>query len=98
MSQTHAIVKGISLSPSGQATVEPRLTNVLISLAIEIDDQSNHPVDVEHVLAAIIMAARSDELDTNCDIESEASSLVPILSKYVEIVFRQTGGKVGLDD
>lgn len=48
------IVPGISLSKSGQATVNPELTTLLIEIAIKIDDNSKHPVDAEHVLAAVI--------------------------------------------
>ena len=51
-------IPGISLSKSGLATVDPALTDVLIDIAIKIDDMSKHPVDVEHVLAAIILAAK----------------------------------------
>ena len=57
--QEQQIVPGISLSTSGQATVDPALTEVLIDIAIKIDDDSKFPVDVEHVLAAIVLAAQS---------------------------------------
>ena len=60
--QDQQIVPGISLSTSGQATVDPALTEVLIDIAIKIDDMSKFPVDVEHVLAAIVMAARSESI------------------------------------
>ena len=53
------IVPGISISVSGQATVDPTLADVLFDLAIKLEEPTNHPVDVQHVLAAIVMAARS---------------------------------------
>ena len=38
--QDQQLVPGISLSTSGQATVDPALTEVLIDIAIKIDDLS----------------------------------------------------------
>ena len=45
------IVPGISVTSSGQATVDPSLADVLFDLAIELEGPTNLPVDVEHVLA-----------------------------------------------
>ena len=92
------IVQGISLSDSGQATVEPRLTETLIDLAIKIDDDSKFPVDVEHVLAAIVFAAHAGEVNTATDLTSSDAELVSILAPHVETVFQKFGGKVGSDD
>lgn len=96
--QDQQIVPGISLSPSGQATVDPALTNVLIDIAIKIDDMSKFPVDVEHVLAAIVLAARSGTIETDMDISSDSDALISALAEHVETVFERFGGKVGLDD
>lgn len=57
MTQDQGNIPGISLSPSGQVTVDPTLTEILIDIAIKIDDSLKFPVDVEHVLAAIVMDA-----------------------------------------
>ncbi len=57
------VVPGISISPSGQATVDSSLANVLFDLAIKLEEPTQLPVDVEHILAAIVMAARQGELD-----------------------------------
>ena len=89
---------GISLSASGQATVDPALTDVLIDIAIKIDDMSRFPVDVEHVLAAIVLAVRSGSIGTDTDLSSDNEVLVSALAKNVETVFESFGGKVGLDD
>lgn len=66
------IVPGISVTPSGQATVDPALTEVLFDLAIKLEEPTNLPVDVEHVLAAIVLAARNGELDPNSPLSSDA--------------------------
>lgn len=92
------IIPGISLSKSGQATVEPALTEVLIELAIRIDDQSKHPVDVEHVLAAIVLAAMDGKMSTESHLSLDDESMISNLSEYVTTVFEQFGGKVGTDD
>ena len=78
------IVPGISVSVSGQATVDPVMANVLFDLAIELEGPTNLPVDVEHVLAAIVLASRNGELSPD--------------AVHVKTVFEQFGGDVGMDD
>ena len=96
--QDQQIVPGISLSTSGQATVDPALTEVLIDIAIKIDDMSKFPVDVEHVLAAIVMAARSGAIAADTELSSDNEPLISALAQNVETVFEKFGGKVGKDD
>ena len=90
----HQIVPGIS----GQATVDPSLTDVLFDLAIKLEEPTNLPVDVEHVLAAIVLAARKGELDPNTPLSSEDPALVAVLVGHVKTVFADYHGKVGRDD
>ena len=92
------IVQGISLSSSGQASVDPQLTNVLIDIAIKIDDDSKFPVDVEHVLAALVLASRAGEIDSATDLANADAKLLSIMALHVETVFQKFGGKVGADD
>ena len=54
MSREQQIVPGIFVSSSGQATVDPSLADVLFDLAIKLEEPTNLPVDVEHVLAAVV--------------------------------------------
>ena len=96
--QEQQIVPGISLSKSGQATVDPGLTEVLIDIAIKIDDTSKYPVDVEHVLAAIVLAAKSGSITADTELSSDNEPLMSALAKNVETVFEKFGGKVGKDD
>jgi len=56
------IVPGISVFSSGQATVDPSLAEVLFDLALQLEGPTDLPVDVEHVVAAIVFAARKGEL------------------------------------
>ena len=92
------IVPGIMLSQSGQASVDPELTEALIDIAIKIDDMSKFPVDVEHVLAAIVLASHSETIQTDTEILSDNDVLISVLAKHVETVFEKFGGKVGKDD
>jgi hypothetical protein len=92
------VVPGISISVSGQATVDPSLADVLFDLAIKLEEPTNLPVDVEHVLAAIVLAARKGELDPNTPLSSDDPALAEVLIGHVTTVFEQLGGKVGRDN
>ena len=96
--QDQQIMPGISLSKSGQATVDPALTEVLIDIAIKIDDMSKFPVDIEHVLAAIVLTARSGSIAVDTELTSDNRQLISALAKDVATVFEKFGGKVGKDD
>ena len=92
------VVPGISISSSGQATVDPSLTDVLFDLALKLEEPTNHPVDVQHVLAAIVLAARSGELDPDIKFMSNDQALVSVLTAHVKTVFATYGGEVGRED
>ena len=98
MSTEQQIVPGISISASGQATVSPPLTDVLFDLAIKLEDPTKLPVDVEHVLAAIVLAARKRELDPNRPLSSSDPALIEILVEPVKTVFADYDGTVSMDD
>ena len=97
-SDDQQIVPGISVTSSGQATVDPSLADVLFDLAIKLEEPTKLPVDVQHVLAAIVLAARSGELDPNKPLSSDDPALAKILAGHVKTVFADYGGKVGKDD
>ncbi len=97
MSTEQQIVPGISVTSSGQATVDPSLANVLFDLAIKLEEPTNLPVDVEHVLAAVVLAARNGELDANTPLSSDDPALVDILVVHVKTVFADYDGKVRRD-
>ena len=92
------IVPGITISASGQATVDPCVADVLFDLALKLEQPTNHPVDVQHVLAAIVLAARSGELLPNTTLSSEDHGLVQVLTPHVKMVFVHYGGEVGRPD
>jgi hypothetical protein len=97
-SDDQQIVPGISVTSSGQATVEPSLIDVLFDLAIKLEEPMNLPVDVEHVLAAIVLAARKGELGPNTPLSSDDPALAQSLVGHMKTVFADYGGKLGMDD
>ena len=92
------VVPGISIFSSGQATVDPSLTDVLFDLALKLEEPTNHPVDVQHVLAAIVLAGRNGELDPDIKLSSDDQALVAALIPHVNSVFEKYGGEVGNED
>ena len=92
------IVPGISVSSSGQASVDPSLASVLFDLAIQLEEPTDLPVDVEHVLAAIVLASRNGELPPDKPLRSNDPALADILTVHVKTVFAKYGGNVGMDD
>jgi hypothetical protein len=92
------IVPGISVSASGQASVEPSLADVLFDLALQLEGSTDLPVDVEHVLAAIVLASRNGELAPDKPLRSNDPALAGILDVHLKTVFAKYGGKVGTDD
>lgn len=92
------IVPGLSVSETGQATVDPNLADVLFDLALKLDETMPFPVDVQHVLAAIVLAARNGELQPSTRLSADDPALTIILAKHVTTVFAKFDGKVGMDD
>ena len=92
------VVPGISISAAGQATVDQSMTEVLFELALQLEGPTGHPVDVQHVLAAIVMAARRGALDPATRLSADDPSLLLVLVPHVKTVFAQYGGVVGQDD
>jgi hypothetical protein len=92
------VVPGISSSSSGQATVDPSLADVLFDLALKFEEPTNHPVDVQHVVAAIVLAARNGELDPDIKLSSDDQALVAALTPHVKSVVEKYGGEVGKEE
>ncbi len=53
---------------------------------------------MEHVLAAIVLAARKGELDPNTPLSSDDPALATVLAYHVKAVLADYDGKVGMDD
>ena len=92
------IVPGLSVSTTGQATVDPSIADVLFDLAIKLEETTNLPVDVQHVVAALVLSARNGELDPTTPLSSDDPVLSAVLAAHLQTVFAVYGGKVGMDD
>ena len=92
------IVPGLSVSTTGQATVDPSIADVLFDLAIKLEELTTLPVDVQHVVAALVLSARNGELDPRTPLSFDDPVLAAVLAVQLKIVFAVYGGNVGRDD
>jgi len=97
-SSEQQIVPGISVTSAGEASVDSSLTGVLFELAGQLEGPTNLPVDVEHVLAAIVLAVRAGEIESTKPLSGEDPAVVATLVDHVKTVFEQFGGNVGRED
>ena len=89
------IVPGLTVNGLGQASVDSALTEILCDLAIGLEESTDLPVDVEHVVAALLLASRDGELDAEASLRSDSPELMECLAKHVRMVFAAYGGEVG---
>ena len=97
-SDEQQIVPGLSVSTTGQATVDPSIADVLFDLAIQLEETTKLPVDVQHVVAALVLSARKGELAPQTPLSSDDPVLLAVLAAQLKTVFAVYGGKVGRDD
>jgi hypothetical protein len=93
-----SIVPGISLDDRGQAFIANDLQTVLIDLAIYLQEPTDLPVDVQHVVAAIIMAVNAGEIDPNLVLPPDDPSLHTVLAPHVQKIFGMHQGRLSVDD
>ena len=98
MKNLKQVAPGIRLFRKGEATIDPGVANVLFDLAIKLEEPADLPVDVEHVLAAVVMLSREGRWDPNVAINASNETLVEMLLPKVKLIFSQFGGQVGADD
>ncbi len=95
---TRQIIPGISLDASGLATVDGPTGKLLIELAFELESHTHHPVDVQHVLAAIILAVQRGELAPGQPFPPTDMQLCGLLVRHLEELFARHGGRVARED
>ncbi|MEM9704070.1 MAG: hypothetical protein AAF907_16640, partial [Planctomycetota bacterium] len=59
------IAEGISLSSAGEVSVDEGLTETLLDLAEALEERTGRPVDVEHVVAAVVLANRAGKIGSD---------------------------------
>lgn len=92
------VVPGITLSATGEVTVQPELHETLLDLAQVLEEPTGLPVDVQHVVAAIVLAVRDKKLGSDVPLSPSDQSLTVLLAEYVRAVFDDFGESIGLDD
>ena len=97
MKTDRQVVSGITVNSKGQATVEARLNDVLFDLSLKLEEVTSLPVDVQHVVAAIVLAERKGEISADCVISVNDPILFGTLATHVKSVFAVYGGEVGMD-
>ena len=83
------IAVGIRLSKSGEVSVDGPAGRALFDLAIALENATPHPVDVQHVLAAIVLAAGDALIDDSTRLTPDDKALQRIVSDYLPLVFQQ---------
>lgn len=93
-----SIIPGIELDSQGQATVDAAMGRRLVELAIELEDHTQHPVDVQHVLVAIIQGVRCGELSADQPLRPSDTALRKLLARHVDALFQRHGGRVAREE
>lgn len=88
------IIKGITMTPEGEVTVDPALDEPLCDLAIAFQGPDDLPVDVEHVVAALILASRKGEVPSDYELRPRDKPLRAILLPHIRTIFNRYGGQV----
>ena len=78
--------------------MDAELGKLLFDFALKLEDTVAYPVDVQHVLAAIVLAAKDGRLDRGTPLSIDDAGQVAVLTDYVKIVFTQFQGRLGEDD
>lgn len=88
------IVAGIAMSSAGEVTIDPKLDEPLCDLAISLQDDDDEPVDVEHVVAALILASRAGHIPSDYQLRTKDRSLRALLRPHVRLIFQKYDGQV----
>ena len=92
------IVVGVTIDQLGTVVVSEGYQQTLCDTAIELQEGSPYAVDVEHLLAALVMAVRDGKIPRNDPLDRHNPEQLRILSRYIDILFQKYGGKVNPED
>jgi hypothetical protein len=88
------IIKGITMTSTGEVSIDPLLDEPLCDLAIAMQGPDDLPVDVEHIVAALILASRNGTVPPDYELKPRDRSLKAILRPHVRMIFQRYGGQV----
>lgn len=92
--ETIQIVRGILMTPEGEVSIDPQIDEPLCDLAIALQGPDELAVDVEHVVAALILASRRGEVSDDYELRGKDPALQAILMPHIVTIFNRYGGKV----
>ena len=92
------VAEGVLISADGEVSVDEGLTDVLLDLAETLEDRTGRPVDVEHVVAAVVLANRAGNIGSEKRLRTGDDLLLMALAPHVEAVFAKYGGRVAEGD
>jgi hypothetical protein len=78
--------------------VDASMHDVLFDLALRLEEPTDLPVDMQHVVAALVLASRSGKIDASAPIRADDLNLVAALAPHVKSIFRVFGGQLGTDE
>ncbi len=88
------IVEGVTIDRQGMVVVGEGFQKTLCDLALDLQERTPHAVDVEHVLAALVMAVRDGKIPRNSSLSSSDGERNGILCRYIEVLFQRYAGKI----
>ena len=88
------IVAGVTIDRQGMVSVEEGFQQELCDVALALQECTPHAVDVEHVLAAVVMAVRDGKLPRNSALKKADGEQNRILSRYVHVLFERYAGEI----
>ena len=91
------VAEGVTITPSGEVSVDEGLTEILLDLAETLEDRTGRPVDVEHVVAAVVLANRAGKIGSDRRLRTGDDLLLMALAPQIEAVFERYGGLVAED-
>ena len=92
------VVPGVHISPAGEVTTSPELHDVLCDLALGLEDDCDLPVDMEHVLAALVMAVNSGQIAESRELSSSDAELRSLLVPHIRMIFEEFDGQICGDE
>ena len=91
------VAEGVTISRGGEVSVDEGLTEILLDLAETLEDRTGRPVDVEHVVAAVVLANRAGKIGSDRRLRTGDDLLLMALAPQIEAVFERYGGLVAED-
>jgi hypothetical protein len=92
------IVRGITMTPEGEVTIEEELQETLLDLSEGLESRTSFPVDVEHVVAALVFASRLGHVTPLRTLRADDAELLTLLEPHLRVVFDRYGGEICDDD